>query len=527
VLARSLAVEYATPHGRKLIRTAGSGAWATIELIWSGFRGLRGPKMGTRRRLVHARVILLCALTLPAYAGSRAAKSPSEEELARVRAHEAAVVLLRVSEAIDGKVVVPTRTADSNRLPRFFLASLDALDAPKPARVAAPTPTAAEQGWRQLVLSPGTYFLLVLPPGVEQNPPAVVYGVASGRYGRLTDYAFKPGRGGFWSSDLGAFVFTKDVPPDFQALPGFWFEVPHDREVVYLGSLSVTCKGGRGLFGSLIDSCSGFELADESGAASALAASALAGFALETRLLVPYGSLRPAGALHEPQSLPVDAPVATGVGAAFTGARLAPSATLHGVGPAINLYNLLVVGGQLLQQSSDRQRAHEQAARLQPCLDRLSRSVAGLDIAQAFGLALSAAWKSTPGAAAAAPDVVAATAPAPERAAGRRWSIGLPILRLRDVGQPDRLALELGLAVRLGNLDASRTDAYALLVSGPEPPAQDPHAPGSPLYMRFVPERTASRPLDEWCGPEGDALLSADIATALRNIAAVVAHDFD
>ena len=474
-------------------------------------------------------LIRTCAVLLSLAAGSvctaaGGSKPLSAQDLARVRNHEAAVVLLQVIETIDGKRVAATRSADANRMPRFFLASLDALDAPKRARLEAPAPTAAEAGWQHLVLPPGTYFLLPLPPGVEQNPPAVVYSVEHGRYGRLTDYAFKPGRGGFWSTNLGAFVFRKETPADFQPLAGFWFEVPRDRDVVYVGSLSVTCKAGRGLFGSLIDSCGDFELTAESAAAEALAASALPGLSFDTRLLTPYGSLRPAGLLHDASALPVAAPATPAVGAALTGARLTSMPVLHGVAPAINLYNLLVVGGELLEQSSDRQRAREQTAALRPCLDRLSAALVGLDVGQAFGDALNAAWNSKAGAAGPPPPMPAV---APERGAAQRWSAGLPFLRLREVGPPDSLALELALAVRLENLDSHRLDAFSLLVSGPERPAQDPHAPASPLYQRFVPDRATPRPLDAWCGPDGNALLSTDIATALQNIAALLVRDLE
>lgn len=476
--------------------------------------------MRIRSRVGASLLFLVC---LPAFAASLPVKPPRPEDLDRVRAHEAAVVLLRVAGTIDGKVIAPGRSSDANRLPRMFVASLDSLDAPKRTRTAALTPASADEGWQYLLLPPGTYFLLVLPPGVEQNPPAVAYSVAAGRYGRLTDYALKQGRGGFWSADVGGFVFAQSQPPDFQPLPGFWFEVPHDPGVVYVGSLSTTCKGGRGLFGSLIDSCSDFDLTDESTAAGALAAAALPGLAFGARPLVPYGSLRSAVSPAEPRTVPVAAQGASVVGAAFGGARLEASPTLHGVRPAVSLYNLLVTGGQLLHQSSEAQRARAQAAQLQPCLEGLSSSIAGYDAAAAFASALVAAPGPSRETATAAGVATAAEA----ASAHRRWSVALPILRLRDAGAPDSLVLELALAVRLENLDTGRLEAYALMVSGPEPPAQDPHSPASPLYMRLVPERAEPRPLDEWCGAGGGALLHAEIERAMKNIAAQLVRDLE
>lgn len=464
---------------------------------------------------------MLFAVCVPALAASPAVKSRGAADMEKVRGHQAAVVLLRVTMTIDGKRVDVARGGDANRLPKFFLANLDALSAPENVIPPSLTRAAADDGWRYLVLSPGTYFLLMLPPGMEQNPPAVAYSVETGRYGRLAEYALKQGRGGFWSADLGAFVFAKAPPPDFQALQGFWFEVPREREVVYVGSLSVTCKGGRGLFGSLLDSCSDFDLFDESDAARGLASAALAGLAFDTQPMAPSGHLRPGVQLLEPGKLPVAAHGSSGVGAAFAGARLAPSATIHGVGPAFSVFNLLVVGSQLLHESSQQRQAEQHAVEMQPCLDRLSAVSAGIDVSQAFAAALAAASKSAP---APAGDVPGAVLAAP--AVGQhRWSVSLPIVRLRESGPSRGLALEIGLVVRLEDLTAGRLDGYSLWLSGPDPPQQSPRTAGSPLYTRLVPERAEPRSIDEWCGAGGGTLLSAEIARALQNIATQVASD--
>lgn len=480
--------------------------------------------MRLRRRTSVLGTILLLASSLPALAATVAVKTPTAAELQRVRAHEAGVVLIQVKASIDGKRVSPTREYDTNKFLRFYVANLDDLDAPKLVFPASLSEAAANEGWRYLVLAPGVYYLLILPPGVEQNPPAVAYSAASGRYGRLTQYEFKPGRGGFFSPELGAFVFGNSPPPDFRELQGFWFQVPADGQIVYLGSLSVACKSGRGLFGSLLDSCGDFEFADDPRAAQELAAASLSGLNVEALGLVPYGRARPGLHVPELDKVAVTARTPSGLAAAFTGAELAPWGTIHGTGTAIELYNLLAIGGKLLGQSSSERRAKERAAEIQPCIDRLSTAIAGRNLPGD----LSAALASVPRSPAATPDQVAALpsqGPGPSNVGDYRLTTSLPILRLRESGQGQQLALELGLDVRLEAAGTGRLGYHSLLLYGPESPLQNPHTPRSPLYARVMAERATPRPLSEWCDAGGAALLQDEVSAALKQIAAQAAQD--
>ena len=323
------------------------------------------------------------AASLPALAGLVPVKPPGKADMDRVQARQAAVVLLRVAETVGGKPVAPTQEYDFNRVPRYYLANLDAVDAPKQVFPSAPSKPSGQAGWLHFVLAPGAYYLMVLPPGGAQNPPAVAYAAKDGRFGRLTQYQFVPGRGAFYSSEMSAYIFGDSPPPDFRELPGFWFQVPPEGQVVYAGTLSLACKTGRGLFGDLFDSCEDFVLDDESAAARELAAALFAGLGFDTSMVVPYGTTRGGSPVPVPQSLPVVAGAPAAVGAAFTGAELEPWETIAGVGPAFNLYNLLVVGGHLLHQSSADKRAQQQAAAMQPCMEQLSGTVAAIDLCEA------------------------------------------------------------------------------------------------------------------------------------------------
>lgn len=466
---------------------------------------------------------MLLAASLPALAALVPVKLPGKADMDRVQARQAAVVLLRVAETIGSKTVAPTQEYDSNRVPRYYLASLDALDAPKQVFPSAPSKPSGQEGWLHLVLAPGAYYLMVLPPGTTQNPPSVAYAAKQGRFGRLTQYQFTPGRGAFYSSTMSLYIFGDAPPPDFRELPGFWFQVPRDGQVVYAGTLSLACKTGRGLFGDLFDSCEDFLLGDESAAARELAAAVFPGLGFDTSMIVPYGKVRGGAPAPVAQALSVVAGAPTSVGAAFTGAELEPWETIAGVGPAFNLYNLLVVGGHLAHQSAADKRAQERSAAMQPCIARLSEVIAATDFPGAISTALSDAAKSPTGPA-------AQTAEAPSRpAAGddRRWSASLPVLRLREAGPSGGLGLELVLALRLENAPDGRLDGYELLASGPELPMRSPFSPLSPLYMTSVPGGAGLLPAEQWCGPDGGTLLSAEIDKALRHIAGYLVRAAD
>lgn len=454
--------------------------------------------------------LLLLVICLPAQAASIKVKPPTAAEISQIRERQRALVLFKARASIDGKPVLAAREYDGNKLLRYFLARMDDLAAPQRVFPSSPSMSAATEGWGYLVLPPGIYYLLVVPPGLEQNPPATAYDASSARYGRLTQYEFTPGRGGFYSPELGTFVFRKP-PPDFRPLQGFWFQVPAGAQVVNLGSLSIACKGGRGLFGSLIDSCSDFELGEDQQAAEQLAVSSVPGVTVESMSLVPLGARRQDMTAVAADTLPVSSGAVSGLASAFTGAELTPWATVQGTGQAFALYNLLAIGGELLQKASGEQRARQRSAEMQDCVDRLAATIVGLDLAASFGHAVA----SDP----------SPTAAGEQPVAPHRWSVTMPVVRLRESGQPQQLALELGLDVRLESVDGGRVAYYGLLLYAPELPAQNPHTPRSPLYARIVPERAPSHPTSEWCGPDGPALLAAQVSDGLRHIAAQVLWD--
>jgi hypothetical protein len=322
-------------------------------------------------------------------------------------------------------------------------------------------------------------------------------------------------------------VFGQSPPPDFEALQGYWFQVPATSEVVYLGSLAVTCKGGRGLFGGLIDSCGDFEFSSDEPAARELVASSLSGLNVDTLALVPYG--KPRTALRVPQldHATVTAQSPSGVAAAFTGAELGPWGVVSGTGQAfVGLYNLLAISGRLLGQASAEFGAQARAAERQPCIDRLAATVASRDLTTDFSSALSNALRPPPATEDGASEP-RDQARESDSASDDRMTISLRILQLKESGRENDLALELGLEVRLEAADTGRLDYYALLLYAPALPAENPLTRRSPLYSRFIAERAPLRPVSEWCDAGGPALLNDDISVALKQIATQVAQDFE
>ena len=478
-------------------------------------RGEESGGRGTFRRFAHvvASVVLLAAV-LSGCVPSMSIRPPTAADIDRIKQGQAAVALVRLNASIDGKPVSPLDPGD-NAL-RIYLARPDGMGAPERVSPTLLSPDAAIEGWHSLMLPPGMYYLLVLPPGVEQNPPAVAYHAGSARYGRLTQYVFSPGRGGFWSPELMAFILTGTPPADFQALQGFWFQVPEKGQVVYLGTLSIACRSGRGLFGSLIDSCGDFALASDPQSAKQAVARSLPGLGVDVRLLVPYGRPRPEAHLEELGTVKVVARDSAKIEAAFTGSELASWGVIPSTGRPrpVAVFNLLAIGYELATRAGADARAADRMAEIQPCIDRLAGPVAAIDYVSRFVPAFGQAARSR----GIALDLVG-------KEARHRLTISVPIIGLRESGSSNDLALELALEVRIEAANGGDVRYYGVFHSAPELPIRSPLAPRSPLYALFAPERAMPHPVSAWCGIDGVALLEKEISAALARIALRVVRE--
>lgn len=454
------------------------------------------------------------AIASPAADSSRALETTASDGRA--------VVLLNLRGSIDRKSVTAIGSPVSNNVFAVYLASLDELSTPKQTEPRRLDKRAAAQGWHAWLLRPGLYYLLILPPGLGQNPPAAAYHVPTGRFGRLTRYEFTPGRGAFWSPELMMYVFDGPAPADFEPLSGFWFDVPSPGRVVYLGSVSMACKAGRGLFGSLIDSCSEFELTDDAAGAQQLALQAFPGLAVEAGHMTHYGEPMPGLRLGDLAATSIISEAPAGVAAGMGGAGLDPWATVHGTGQAVMVYNLLAATFEMAQSAKEKRQAEEAAARLAPCMQRLGTSLdqAGYRAALVQSLEQAAAAR---GIAVQRPGEGETLAAEPDYL----LSANAPMVRLVASGGPETLALDLTVDVRLYGA-ADRKLRYASLLSfGPEFQPLSPFIDRSPLYLRRVATRPPPRAVAEWCGESGPALLAEDIDTGLQSIAAQFVRDID
>lgn len=472
-------------------------------------------------------LLLAYLLILTGLAGCAApspVRPPTPDELAQVDAQALSVVLFRLSGTIDGKPATKPGAIGANDAFQVLLANLDRLEAPARVPTATLSASAASQGWHYWLLAPGVYHLLVVPPGGAQNPPATAFHAPAGRFGRLTRYAFTPGRGAFWSPELMGYVFADTAPPDFEPLAGFWFEVPKGGEVVYLGSLTSSCTAGRGLLGDLIDSCTDFQLATELAAAQQVAADALPGRSLSARELVPYGAARADAQLDRLGHIAFAWTAPSGIAAALGDGDLGPWLIVPGMGNALVVFNLLSATFELAHDAIERQRAEQDSQTMQPCLTRLAGTLTGANHGSAFMRALEQAAVGL-----GAPLAITDDGNLQQHDTGqgqpRRLIAALPILRLVEGDGHGSLAVEVAMDVRLQDARTQALDYYSLLAYGPDRPARSPFVAQSPLYTRFVPQQAAPRPLAEWCGPDGAALLAAEIAASLGHIAAQVARD--
>ena len=452
-------------------------------------------------------------------------QKPSEAEIRDVEEGKAAVVLLQIRSMIDGKI--DRAVVDSNRNIRLYIANVDKRQPPERlTALKTPSKESAADGWAYLTLPPGTYYLLILPPGVEQNPPAAAFHAASARYGRLAQYKFEPGRGGFWSPNSAAFILPGARPEDFREIPGYWFAVPPKRPVIYLGSISVNCSSGKGLFGDLIDTCSDFSLSSASDDAARMARVAFPNLgSVHESTMVPYG--KPAKLARPLFGMPIAfsaVPPSRFSPAEFLASPASPTGVVHSVSREISIFNLLALAAGEISRSTARTEAQRRSLEIQPCVEKLSRQLQALDVAGLFSRAIAGALQSggvrlhIDGQGRPVPPATGDQLPYSLTATTER-------VLLRECGNPAELCLELGMRLRVleqssGNIVYDST----LLYSNDFLPL-DPLQHGSHLYERLAGRRSPCVHLGSWCGDGGAAMLQEQLNTGAMEIAAQFIRD--
>jgi hypothetical protein len=164
---------------------------------------------------------------------------PSPVERKSIAEGEKSLVILRLSADLEGKPMSSALNFWDGGF-RLEAAEMDTGEVPKTIIPVAPSLQAGKEGWAYFILSPGNYYLYVIPPGHMQSPSSVT--------------ADGPGRYYRW-------VKREKIP-----IPAYWFSIPKGKPVIYLGSLSVSCKKG-GVFGQLCEEPSEICISDETEAA--------------------------------------------------------------------------------------------------------------------------------------------------------------------------------------------------------------------------------------------------------------------
>jgi len=168
---------------------------------------------------------------------------PIEDERKSIIEGGKTLVIMRLSASLNGK---PMTSALSHWNGGFGLevAAMDTGEIPRLIIPVSPSPQAGKDGWVYFILDPGNYYLYVIPPGSFQSTSSVA--------------ADGPGRFYRW-------VKREKIP-----IPAYWFSIPKGEPIIYLGSLSVSCKKG-GLFGNLCEEPSEIRISDESESARTMA----------------------------------------------------------------------------------------------------------------------------------------------------------------------------------------------------------------------------------------------------------------
>jgi len=205
--------------------------------------------------LVRLLIVVLCVFFL---ARCATIGPPAQSEEDSIKQGKRAIVLARIIAEVPGRPIdYPT-----GRTVR--LASIDKGEAPKAYPLAHfPSPGSKKEGWVYFILEPGTYHLSVLP----------TYEVNSNK-----------------KRDPETAKITETVFGKPMTFSTFWFHVPKDTPLLYIGSLNISCKGRYSWWTADATECSDTEVIDESAAAQELAGVSLSRYGpLRTMLLSRYG----------------------------------------------------------------------------------------------------------------------------------------------------------------------------------------------------------------------------------------------
>jgi hypothetical protein len=463
------------------------------------------PRIGMMAHRLRRGALGGIALTL---ATVTAATEPPERGAESPVAAAPVPVLLQLSLTVDGK------PRDALAAVKLYAAPLDSQDAPRllsPTIVAALGSDAAV--WVRLAFEPGSHFVLVLPPGLDQNPPAIAYHVPTARFGRLVRHGPESQRGATWREPLHMVVYPGAAPDSFEPLEGFLLRVPPDAGPVYGGTLSIACTGGGGESHDLIRVCSDISVSDRRAELPGVAP----------------GEAAPQFSPVTPYDMPLAALDLRGEGlitehvhkaAAVTAANRAPAPApmppyVAAPGAAAAVFNLLMLGGKLGADAANSRAAAAQAEAWRPCLAELATEPAAGEFDAAMregaGRALQAAGEAD-----------RSRGPIPTQAGALDFNLAvefapqqLQVVACRDA---EHFCLEMAMRVAVNDLAGKRPMFDAVFLYGNALPADDPALVTRRLLQLRTDERPVAKTQDAWCGKDGQQQFRTEIGRASEAI---------
>ena len=417
-------------------------------------------------------------------------------------------VLIRFEAVFNGQ---PRKVYGTLFQPMPYLANMDRGEAP----VRVPLTTAyrvkgADDGWIAWGLQPGTYFLLVRPTGWPGTPPSSYYDPVRNTYRLVT-------RDG-------------DVAGSAE-MPGFWFVVPPTTPALYLGTLTMDCRGKENYFIVNADYCNELVVRQEPERADALTAALLPGVTKAVPAeLTRYGARRTMPQVAtEPATMELEVKVAGGLSSAEYAAHGGLPVVLA-IGPnpgavsAFDLLSLIVHQASLAKARSDAAKA---AAAAQPCMDALSARLGtfdlGASVSAAFGNSLGGRLHPAGGTNAA--PIAAANEGQAGAAASEVLSASVERIHLRECREHETLCVEIAMRLRLSERATGTVLLDERLAYASPYPQPDPMKYGSRIYERTVAPTSLCTALADWCGSDGPQFLVTEIERGLQAIATTFAHD--
>ena len=417
-------------------------------------------------------------------------------------------VLIRFEAVFNGQ---PRKVYGTLFQPMPYLANMDRGEVP----VRVPLTTAyrvkgADDGWIAWGLQPGTYFLLVRPTGWPGTPPSSFYDPVRNTYRLVT-------RDG-------------DVAGSAE-MPGFWFVVPPATPALYLGTVTMDCRGKENYFIVNADYCDELVVRQEPERADALTAALLAGVTKAVPAeLTRYGARRAMPQIASaPATMELEVKVAGGLSSAEYAAHGGLPVVLA-IGPnpgavsAFDLLSLIVHQASLAKARSD---AATAAAAAQPCMDALFARLGTFDLGarvnaafgNSLGLRLHTASDTN-----AAP-IAAVNDGEGGPSASEVLTASIERIHLRECREHETLCVEIAMRLRLSERATGTVLLDERLNYASPYPEHDPMKSGSRIYERTVAPYSLCTALADWCGSDGPQFLVTEIERGLQAIATQFAHD--